>query len=200
MRTHGSCGRSREWACTVLAHDFLPNFESRSSEPHRVSSARREPLKGGSSAEALFASADVDGDGALDYAEFIASTMSEAQAALERNLARAFDHFDEDNSGFITIEEARRVLDEFGSKVRAHSSEEALCARRPSMASPKLLEKLEKTWSSVGPMVDLRGRHEITFSSGDHLADLVEIRSHPCRFVPAPRRLQVALAAKHTRS
>jgi calcium-dependent protein kinase len=76
-------------------------------------------------AEALFASADVDGDGALDYAEFIASTMSEAQAALERNLARAFDHFDEDNSGFITIEEARRVLDEFGSKVRAHSSEEA---------------------------------------------------------------------------
>ena len=61
----------------------------------------------------------------MDYAEFIASTMSEAQAALERNLARAFDHFDEDNSGFITIEEARRVLDEFGSKVRAHSSEEA---------------------------------------------------------------------------
>ena len=60
----------------------------------------------------------------LSY-EFIASTMSEAQAALERNLARAFDHFDEDNSGFITIEEARRVLDEFGSKVRAHSSEEA---------------------------------------------------------------------------
>ena len=47
------------------------------------------------------------------------------RAALERNLARAFDHFDEDNSGFITIEEARRVLDEFGSKVRAHSSEEA---------------------------------------------------------------------------
>ena len=33
--------------------------------------------------------------------------------------ARAFDHFDEDNSGFITIEEARRVLDEFGSKVSA---------------------------------------------------------------------------------
>jgi len=57
---------------------------------------------------------DVDGNGELDYEEFIAATLCASKTQNEDNMERAFAYFDKDNSGFITIDELRKVIDDFG--------------------------------------------------------------------------------------
>ena len=64
--------------------------------------------------DALFALMDVDGNGELDYEEFIAATLCASKTQNEDNMERAFAYFDKDNSGFITIDELRKVIDDFG--------------------------------------------------------------------------------------
>lgn len=50
---------------------------------------------------------DVDGNGTIDYQEFLAATMNMSQMAKLDNLEQAFRHFDSDNDGYITVEELR---------------------------------------------------------------------------------------------
>jgi calcium-dependent protein kinase len=57
---------------------------------------------------------DVDGNGELDYEEFIAATLCQSKINNEDNLERAFAYFDKDNSGFITRDELKKVIAEFG--------------------------------------------------------------------------------------
>jgi Ca2+-binding EF-hand superfamily protein len=45
------------------------------------------------------AQADVDGNGTIDYSEFIAATMHLNKIDKEDHLYAAFQHFDADNSG-----------------------------------------------------------------------------------------------------
>lgn len=49
--------------------------------------------------------ADVDGDGTIDYQEFLAATMHFSKVNKEEYLMKAFQHFDADGSGYITREE-----------------------------------------------------------------------------------------------
>ncbi|GFZ13044.1 calcium-dependent protein kinase 17 [Actinidia rufa] len=58
--------------------------------------------------------ADADGNGTIDYDEFITATMHLNRMDREEHLYTAFQYFDKDNSGYITMEELEQALREFG--------------------------------------------------------------------------------------
>ncbi|KAL4296516.1 hypothetical protein GQ457_12G026470 [Hibiscus cannabinus] len=62
----------------------------------------------------LMEAADADGNGTIDYDEFITATMHMNRMDREDHLYHAFQHFDKDNSGFITTEELEQGLREYG--------------------------------------------------------------------------------------
>ncbi|ERN06720.1 hypothetical protein AMTRI_Chr01g103780 [Amborella trichopoda] len=62
----------------------------------------------------LMEAADADGDGTIDYDEFITATMHMNRMDREEHLYTAFQYFDKDNSGYITPEELEQALLEYG--------------------------------------------------------------------------------------
>ncbi|XP_057974282.1 calcium-dependent protein kinase 29 [Malania oleifera] len=62
----------------------------------------------------LMDAADVDKNGTLDYMEFITATMHRHRLERDENLWKAFRHFDTDDSGFITREELRQAMSQYG--------------------------------------------------------------------------------------
>ncbi|BBN70532.1 calcium-dependent protein kinase 19, partial [Prunus dulcis] len=60
----------------------------------------------------LMEAADVDGDGALNYGEFVAVTVHLKRMANDEHLHKAFAFFDQNQSGFIEIEELRNALND----------------------------------------------------------------------------------------
>lgn len=62
----------------------------------------------------IIEAADLDGNGTFSYNEFLAATISAANVAKEENLIQAFEHFDTDGSGFITRDELKEALKDFG--------------------------------------------------------------------------------------
>ncbi|XP_074263761.1 calcium-dependent protein kinase 29-like [Silene latifolia] len=62
----------------------------------------------------LMEAADVDNNGSIDYMEFITATMHRHRLDKEENLQKTFLYFDKDNSGYITKEELRQAMEEYG--------------------------------------------------------------------------------------
>ncbi|XP_022753582.1 calcium-dependent protein kinase 29-like [Durio zibethinus] len=62
----------------------------------------------------LMDAADVDKSGAIDYIEFITATMDRHRLDREENIHKAFRFFDKDGSGFITRDELRQAMSEYG--------------------------------------------------------------------------------------
>ncbi|KAI9201295.1 hypothetical protein LWI28_021220 [Acer negundo] len=62
----------------------------------------------------LMDAADVDQNGSIDYTEFITATMHRHKLEKEEHLYKAFQYFDIDNSGFITREELRQAMTQYG--------------------------------------------------------------------------------------
>ncbi|KAL9234787.1 hypothetical protein vseg_009614 [Gypsophila vaccaria] len=60
----------------------------------------------------LMEAADVDGDGALTYGEFVAVSVHTKKLANDEHLHRAFSFFDKNKTGFIEIDELRDALNE----------------------------------------------------------------------------------------
>lgn len=58
--------------------------------------------------------ADVDNSGAIDYEEFIAATLHLNKIEKEDHLFAAFQYFDKDSSGYITLDEIQQACEEFG--------------------------------------------------------------------------------------
>ncbi|KAK2967819.1 hypothetical protein RJ640_027713, partial [Escallonia rubra] len=58
----------------------------------------------------LMEAADVDGDGTLNYGEFVAISVHLRKMANDEHLHKAFAFFDRNQSGFIEIEELRHAL------------------------------------------------------------------------------------------
>lgn len=53
---------------------------------------------------------DVDQDGFIDYSEFLRASMDSAKYASQKNLSEAFQRFDKDASGGISIGELKNTL------------------------------------------------------------------------------------------
>lgn len=62
----------------------------------------------------LMEAADVDGNGTIDYIEFITATMHRHRLERDEHLFKAFQHFDQDHSGFITRDELENAMKEYG--------------------------------------------------------------------------------------
>lgn len=62
----------------------------------------------------LIEAADADGNGTIDYDEFITATMHMNRIDREEHLYTAFQYFDKDNSGYITMEEMEQAILEYG--------------------------------------------------------------------------------------
>eukprot|EP00262_Sarcandra_glabra_P010769 TRINITY_DN261_c0_g1_i3.p1 TRINITY_DN261_c0_g1~~TRINITY_DN261_c0_g1_i3.p1 ORF type:complete len:545 (+),score=110.18 TRINITY_DN261_c0_g1_i3:114-1748(+) len=62
----------------------------------------------------LMDAADVDGDGTIDYIEFITATMHRHKLEREEHLFKAFQYFDKDKSGFITRDELELAMKDYG--------------------------------------------------------------------------------------
>ncbi|XWS27836.1 hypothetical protein CRYUN_Cryun25bG0014100 [Craigia yunnanensis] len=62
----------------------------------------------------LMEAADVDGNGTIDYIEFITATMHRHRLERDEHLYKAFQHFDKDNSGYITRDELEAAMKEYG--------------------------------------------------------------------------------------
>ncbi|OVA15943.1 Protein kinase domain [Macleaya cordata] len=62
----------------------------------------------------LMDAADVDRSGTIDYVEFITATMHRHRLDKEENLYKAFRYFDKDGSGFITRDELKQAMTEYG--------------------------------------------------------------------------------------
>lgn len=62
----------------------------------------------------LMEAADVDGNGTIDYIEFITATMHRHKLERDEHLCKAFQHFDKDSSGFITVDELETAMKEYG--------------------------------------------------------------------------------------
>ncbi|KAK8551751.1 hypothetical protein V6N13_120188 [Hibiscus sabdariffa] len=62
----------------------------------------------------LMDAADVDKNGSIDYIEFVTATMHRHRLEREDNIHKAFQFFDKDSSGFITRDELRQAMTQYG--------------------------------------------------------------------------------------
>ncbi|XP_073312466.1 calcium-dependent protein kinase 26 isoform X2 [Primulina huaijiensis] len=62
----------------------------------------------------LMDAADVDNSGTIDYGEFIAATIHLNKLEREEHLLGAFQYFDKDGSGYITVDELQQACIEHG--------------------------------------------------------------------------------------
>ncbi|XP_075486656.1 calcium-dependent protein kinase 26 isoform X1 [Primulina tabacum] len=62
----------------------------------------------------LMDAADVDNSGTIDYGEFIAATIHLNKLEREEHLLAAFQYFDKDGSGYITVDELQQACIEHG--------------------------------------------------------------------------------------
>jgi len=60
--------------------------------------------------EKIFKSLDGNGDGLINYSEFLAATVDRKKALTMQNLQFAFHHFDVDGSGYITEQDLTEVF------------------------------------------------------------------------------------------
>jgi calcium-dependent protein kinase len=58
----------------------------------------------------MFAKIDLDGNGTIDYTEFVMATIEEKNLITDQRLRQAFELFDADKSGALSPEEIKEVL------------------------------------------------------------------------------------------
>lgn len=80
--------------------------------------SKEELLKGFAGAslnidvDAVLSSCDADGNGYIEYTEFLTATNNWLAALSENRLKSVFDAFDDDGNGTISIEEFKTVIEE----------------------------------------------------------------------------------------
>lgn len=69
--------------------------------------------------ERIMKAADLDQNGTVDYVEFLAATVHQCKLAREDNLIKAFEYFDTDGSGYITLDELESAIKQSGEGIDA---------------------------------------------------------------------------------
>jgi calcium-dependent protein kinase len=64
----------------------------------------------------IFVGMDIDGTGKVSYSEFLAATIEAHGSIEEERIAEAFDRLDDDDSGYVTVENLRAFLGDDVSK------------------------------------------------------------------------------------
>jgi Ca2+-binding EF-hand superfamily protein len=59
---------------------------------------------------------DSNGNGRIDYSEFLDLTVEHKKLLNKRNLEITFNNLDIDNSGFLTIDELKKTFEGAGNK------------------------------------------------------------------------------------
>ncbi|KAJ4725095.1 putative Calcium-dependent protein kinase [Melia azedarach] len=59
--------------------------------------------------------ADLDGNGTIDYIEFVTATMHKHKLERYEHLYKAFQYLDKDSNGFITVDELETAMKEYGT-------------------------------------------------------------------------------------
>ncbi|CAD6271730.1 unnamed protein product [Miscanthus lutarioriparius] len=99
--------------------EMFKSMDSDNSGTITVDELRRGLAKKGTKlteaeVQQLMEAADADGNGTIDYEEFITATMHMNRMDRDEHLYTAFQYFDKDNSGYITMEELEQALREKG--------------------------------------------------------------------------------------
>ena len=76
--------------------------------------------------ENMFNAVDTDRSGFIDYSEFVVAAMNERQLTTNDKLQAAFKMFDKDNSGIISADEIKEVLQFGGSSSLSASAVETI--------------------------------------------------------------------------
>jgi calcium-dependent protein kinase len=58
----------------------------------------------------IMRTADIDGSGEIDYSEWLVATVNKKSLVSDEKLRNAFEFFDKDGSGSISIDELKQVL------------------------------------------------------------------------------------------
>jgi calcium-dependent protein kinase len=72
-----------------------------------------------STVESVMQKVDADGNGYIDYSEFMMATMNQHILLSKQNMETAFNMFDKDGSGSISVSEIRAILGEESLAVNA---------------------------------------------------------------------------------
>ena len=100
----------------------------------------------------MFAQVDADGNGEIDYSEFVVATMNEKNLISNNKLQTAFKMFDKDGGGSISTDEIKQVLS-FGQNLD------------------------EKVVNQIIEQVDANGDGEISF---EEFAEMMKKASWAC--------------------
>nr|GMC89657.1 calmodulin-like protein 11 [Ipomoea batatas] len=65
---------------------------------------------------------DVNGDGSIDFQEFLNVMVRKIKESVSEELKEAFKVFDRDQDGFISAKELRNVMMNFGRKIDRRGS------------------------------------------------------------------------------
>ncbi|CAN1824721.1 Calcium-dependent protein kinase 29 [Linum perenne] len=102
-------------AAQALEHPWLKEGGNASDKPmHSAVLIRMRQLRAMNKMKKLALKADVDKNGTIDYVEFVTATMHRHRLEKEEHLFEAFQYFDKDNSGYITRDELRHAMSEYG--------------------------------------------------------------------------------------
>jgi calcium-dependent protein kinase len=97
------------------------------------------PSQGKSEVNRIMDMIDVDGNGYIEYEEFLRASLSKEKVLTQDNLLIAFNMFDKDRSGKITAQELKQVLGKEAQNIA------------------------ENVWSQIVNEIDLNGDGEISF-------------------------------------
>lgn len=92
----------------------------------------------------ILVSIDSNGDGQVDFAEFVSAAYNRQKLISKKNLDIAFKIFDRDGDGQITKEEMKAVFSGGASK-------------------SELIQKFEQVWSEIMAEVDQNGDGQISY-------------------------------------
>jgi calcium-dependent protein kinase len=93
-------------------HEFDENGDGRLTREELIKGLSNvmTPNEAKNEVDRIMGLIDTDNNGFIEYEEFIRASMSKEKLLTEENLQGAFDMFDKDKSGKITIEELKNVL------------------------------------------------------------------------------------------